>query len=186
VADSSDPKPEYTHTLWSATGAVMSVATPTVRNRLRFYALSITKDPGAADTLADEAIIRCAERMDLSKVRPDKILAYLTMILRNMAMSWCRRHRLQQNYLKSCDRHLTVQSEAESSAVSKETMKLFDDFVAREVPDPYRAVVTMRAVDGLTLGQISKKLGVPLGTVMSRMSRAREYLEGWFRYMKAE
>ncbi|MBI1189198.1 MAG: sigma-70 family RNA polymerase sigma factor [Tepidisphaera sp.] len=42
------------------------------------------------------------------------------------------------------------------------------------LPHPWREVLVLREVEGLTYQQISVVLGVPAGTVMSRLSRARD------------
>jgi RNA polymerase sigma-70 factor (ECF subfamily) len=50
------------------------------------------------------------------------------------------------------------------------------DKLAR-LPEDQRAVLLLVAVEDLTYGEASKVLNVPIGTVMSRLSRARERLQ---------
>jgi RNA polymerase sigma-70 factor, ECF subfamily len=44
------------------------------------------------------------------------------------------------------------------------------------VPEPYREALVLREFDGLGYDEIAERLGVPVGTVRSRISRARELL----------
>jgi len=47
-----------------------------------------------------------------------------------------------------------------------------------ELPAEFRTVLVMRAVEGLSYAEIAEAAGIPAGTVMSRLSRARERLMG--------
>lgn len=49
------------------------------------------------------------------------------------------------------------------------------------LPDPLRELVTLRYLEGLSYEKISERLGVPLGTVKSRMFRADKLLQGRLR-----
>jgi len=46
-----------------------------------------------------------------------------------------------------------------------------------ELPDEFREVVVMRELEGLSYKEIAEVAGVPLGTVMSRLARARKRLQ---------
>jgi RNA polymerase sigma-70 factor (ECF subfamily) len=46
-----------------------------------------------------------------------------------------------------------------------------------EVPDPFRLAVRLRDIDGFPYQEIGRILGVPPGTVMSRIHRGRESLK---------
>jgi len=56
---------------------------------------------------------------------------------------------------------------------------LRDDLVRaiEALPDPFRAVVVMADVQGLSYGEIATLLGVPIGTVRSRLARGRGLLQ---------
>jgi RNA polymerase sigma-70 factor (ECF subfamily) len=45
-----------------------------------------------------------------------------------------------------------------------------------QLPTDYRAVLTLVCVDGLTYKEAAEVLGIPVGTIMSRLSRARQDL----------
>jgi RNA polymerase sigma-70 factor, ECF subfamily len=151
----------------------MSLLTPTVLGKLRFYAMSITKEAGAAELLVDDAVTKCAERADLSKVHPGKLLAYLKMILRNKALDWLRRWKKQRTYIEL--HHETSDRSAFAEVICKEAMEFFDGCVLK-LPKQYRRAVVLKVVHKLTNEQIAKRLKVPHGTVMSRLFRARQLL----------
>jgi RNA polymerase sigma-70 factor (ECF subfamily) len=48
------------------------------------------------------------------------------------------------------------------------------DEAVRSLPEASREILVLREVEGLTYAQIAQVLGIPVGTVMSRLSRARD------------
>lgn len=52
------------------------------------------------------------------------------------------------------------------------------DTAIAALPSPMREVIVLREIEGLDYKDISHIAGIPLGTVMSRLSRAREHLRG--------
>jgi RNA polymerase sigma-70 factor, ECF subfamily len=47
------------------------------------------------------------------------------------------------------------------------------------LPAPFREVMVLREIEGLSYKEIAAVAGVPIGTVMSRLARARRQLQGW-------
>jgi RNA polymerase sigma-70 factor (ECF subfamily) len=45
-----------------------------------------------------------------------------------------------------------------------------------ELPNPFREVLILRDINGLSYREIAAMSAVPIGTVMSRLSRARNFL----------
>lgn len=161
----------------------MAAATPIVRSRMLAIASSITNNPGAAEFMVDDAIVRCAETLDLDKVPASKIKAYLMTAVRNLAYSWCRHDSVVRAHLDSYRERSGKSTLAES--ISREVLDYFKKLVAR-LPRPYRRVVLLRVLEELSYGEISKKLKIPVGTVMSRLHRVREKLWRLVDYLKAE
>lgn len=62
--------------------------------------------------------------------------------------------------------------------VAREARKRVEDLLAR-LPAEQRAVLVLRELEGLSYAAIAEVLGVPPGTVMSRLARARERLLGF-------
>jgi RNA polymerase sigma-70 factor (ECF subfamily) len=151
----------------------MTLITPTVLRSLRFYAMSITKEAGAAELLVDDAITKCAERTDLSRIRPGKLLAYLKMILKNKALDWLRRWKRQRTYYEL--HHDGADRGAFAEVICREAMEFFDRCVLK-LPKEYRKAIILKVVHKLTNEQIAKRLKVPRGTIMSRLFRARKIM----------
>jgi RNA polymerase sigma-70 factor (ECF subfamily) len=57
----------------------------------------------------------------------------------------------------------------------KEQAELVDGLL-QSLPPEYRACLLLREVEGLTYAQIAEHLEIPIGTVMSRLSRGRQEL----------
>ena len=162
---------------------MIAAVTPIVRFRMLSLASSITKDPGAADVLVNDTIVKCAQMVDPAKVPANKIVSYLMTMVRNTAFSWFRHDRVARAHLQKCH-ELTAQSSL-AEAISNETIEYFRSLV-KGLPEAYRRVILLKVLDGLDYEQISKKVRIPIGTVMSRMHRARQGLLKIVDYLKAE
>jgi RNA polymerase sigma-70 factor (ECF subfamily) len=72
--------------------------------------------------------------------------------------------------------------EPDAVADDKELCGLLEESIAR-LDDDYRAVIVLRDIEGMNYAQIAASLGIEIGTVKSRLSRARntlrEILEGY-------
>ena len=95
--------------------------------------------------------------------------AWLLAIVRNTAYTWQRRHR-GDALATEFDEELHSDAVAEqhpASALERDT--------AREAL--HREVIVLRELEGLSYKEIGDVTGVPMGTVMSRLSRARRRLQ---------
>jgi RNA polymerase sigma factor (sigma-70 family) len=104
---------------------------------------------------------------------------WLLAIVRNAAFSRRKRHRLEASAAEF-DEQLHSESvedmhpEAELlGAAARESLHQALD----QLPLEFREVIVLRELEGLSYKEIGEVTGVPLGTVMSRLSRARERLQ---------
>ena len=104
---------------------------------------------------------------------------WLLAIVRNTCYTWLRsKHR--EETATELDDEMPV---ADTSAVNPEALLLAaarTELVARaleELPVEYREAVILREVENLSYKEIAEIAGVPLGTVMSRLARARDRLQ---------
>lgn len=154
------------------------------RRELFAAALRYTKEPAAADDLVQETMMRALAAWD-SYEPGSNCRAWLYRILTNSFINTHRqrkRHRrfthergddgvialygVQQRRHRSPDE--AVINQALSDEVSAALASLSDD---------YRQVVQLADLEGIKYKEIAARLEIPIGTVMSRLFRARRQLE---------
>lgn len=146
-------------------------------------ALHLLHDPDEALDLSQEVFLRVFRT--LPSFRGQSALRtwiYRIVInqVRNRQRWWRRRHRSSQ---VSLDEHLQRCGDVESKAsvlpdrllASKETATLIWQALNR-LPFDQRTALILREVDGLRYDEIAFSLGVAVGTVKSRLTRARQAL----------
>lgn len=142
---------------------------------LRRYARGLTGNREDADDLVQDALERAWSRLALWQRRGD-LRAWLFSILHNRFVDRVRSVRASPEEPMDGDGDgdgITVPVRATQS--DRLEVRDLDAALARLMPDQ-REVLLLVAVEQMSYGQIAGVLGVPLGTVMSRLSRAREQL----------
>lgn len=134
------------------------------------YARALTRDEVAAEDLVQDALlIACQKRARFEAGR--SLRAWLFAILHNRFIDDRRRLKVEQ----SRDRRL---AEAEAMVPRQEQslrlVRLDRAFAA--LPRDQRIVLRLVAMDGLSYREAAALLDIPVGTVMSRLSRARAAL----------
>ncbi|HUX71690.1 MAG TPA: sigma-70 family RNA polymerase sigma factor [Cellulomonadaceae bacterium] len=138
-------------------------------------ALSLTGQPADAEDLVQDTLIRAfraVERFDGAHPR-----AWLLTILRHTHLNRVRGRsavllRDGETVELTLERLGTPEPSAEEVVVSE----VFETVVAEALaalPDKHRTVVTLVDIEGLTYQEAADALGVPRGTIMSRLHRAR-------------
>ena len=103
--------------------------------------------------------------------------AWFLRIVRNTCYGW-RRH----GYQTPVDSFDEAQHSGTGPQSDPETLLLQTDdagSLARalsSLPDPWHQILVLRELEGLSYRELSDVIGIPIGTVMSRLSRAREAL----------
>lgn len=139
--------------------------------QLRRYARALTRDPAWADDLVQDTAERALTH--IRAFRPDSNLrAWLLTILRHIYLDQLRAHR----EVALDDEHGPWQAlEAPSGQVDSLMLRDVQRMLYR-LPLEQREVLLLVCVEELSYQEVSSVLGVPLGTVMSRVSRAREQM----------
>jgi RNA polymerase sigma-70 factor, ECF subfamily len=143
--------------------------------QLRRFARGLCGDQALADDLVQDCIERALVKAHLyDPARPLK--AWLYTVLRNGFISGIR-HEKRSTIVKSIDElgmgegaALPEQEHGLSVVQLRDALDL--------LPAQQREVIVMVALEELSYREISDMTGVPVGTVMSRLSRGREALRG--------
>lgn len=139
-------------------------------------ALSLSAQPADAEDLVQETLLRAYRGIAAFDGQHPR--AWLLTILRNAAANRYRRQR--PHLLDDPDAAAERLAAVPDGASSPEEIVVggsFDavvDAALRSLPDKYQQVVNLVDVDGLSYAEAAKVLGVPEGTVMSRLHRARK------------
>lgn len=140
--------------------------------RLRRYARYLTRDADRADDLVQECLLRAIARFD-SWQPGTNLRAWLFVILRNVFISELRRAGRTPTDAAIEDEHpsLAVSGRQETRIEVLELQKALD-----MLSSEHREVLLLVAVEGLKYEEAADVLQLSVGTVRSRLSRARSAL----------
>src|SRR5262245_49962363 len=140
---------------------------------LRRYARALLRDRTAADDLVQDCLERAISRWHQRHADGDA-RPWIFAILHNLAMT-------QLSRMANRPRHVPIEATDESLlsiAASQEDRLRYRDLLAAlaQLPEEQRTVLLLVNVEDLSYAEAAQVLGIPIGTVMSRLSRARERL----------
>ena len=139
---------------------------------MRRYARALTRDPELADDLVQAAVER-ALRYSASWEPGTALDSWMYKIVQNLWRDELRAHRRRAEPL---DETNDVMGE-DGREVNLNRIQWAEARAAmQELPEDQRLVLTLVVLDGLSYQQAAATLDVPIGTVMSRLSRARARL----------
>jgi RNA polymerase sigma factor (sigma-70 family) len=135
----------------------------------------LTHDPTDADDVVQESFMRAFRFFNGFHGGDSR--AWLLKIVRNTCYTWLRKNRPTEIiYELDEDRHEAVTGDPE--AVLQENIdKQFLRKLLDALPPAYREIIVLRDLEGLSYKEISSVTDLPLGTVMSRLARARKRLQ---------
>lgn len=143
-------------------------------------ALSLTGQPADAEDLVQDTLLRAYRSIGgFDGAHPR---AWLFTIMRRTHLNNCRRAR---HHLSRRDRAAAVIEEASAPAADEPEHRVVDHSLGGAVtaafsalPTRYQEVVRLVDIAGLDYHQAAEVLGIPVGTVTSRLYRARTRLRG--------
>jgi RNA polymerase sigma factor (sigma-70 family) len=140
---------------------------------LRRYARALVRNRANADDLVQDCLERAVSRWN--QRRDGDVRSWLFSILHNLAIDQFRK-------IAARGRHVTVDETSEddlSDTAAQEHRLMYQDVLNKlaKLPEEQRSVLLLVAVEDLSYADAAKVLRVPVGTVMSRLSRARERLQ---------
>ena len=144
-------------------------------------ALRLTRDPDQAQDLVQEAYLR-ALRYQHSYQQGTNMKAWLFAIMRNLFWDRFKGSRKEDVSLDDVGEFVLYDKLRDEGA--KPEADVLDSIAADEVvkaveklPELHREVVLLVDVEGFSYKDAAEVLGVPIGTVMSRLHRARRQLQ---------
>ncbi|MCU0073522.1 sigma-70 family RNA polymerase sigma factor [Pseudomonas koreensis] len=138
--------------------------------RLRRFALSLTRNSSSADDLVQASLERALSAWGDKRADGD-LRAWLFSILYRQFLDAHRRSRRYARMLEFFTGRDDAEPSVERTVIARSTLQAFD-----RLPTEQRALLLMVSVEGLTYKEVAEILDVPTGTVMSRLSRARQAL----------
>ncbi len=138
-------------------------------------AMSITRNPSDAEDLVQDTLLRAFRSIERFDGRYPR--AWLLTILRNAQINRVRRKRPELLRDPESGERLLEQQHPHDSAEDDALQDTFDaevELAFTALPDRFRRVVELVDLDGNSYQQAADSLGVPVGTVMSRLHRARK------------
>jgi len=138
---------------------------------LRRYAFALTRDHEAADDLVQDCLERVVSRWHLRR-RDGDLRAWVYTIQRNLYVNDYHRRRRRGVAVALEDAGVPPVPPGQSATVELgEVMAALDG-----LPEEQKSILLLVGVEELTYQETAGVLGLPLGTVMSRLSRARARL----------
>ncbi|HEX3349745.1 MAG TPA: RNA polymerase sigma factor [Acetobacteraceae bacterium] len=136
---------------------------------LHRYARTLVANRQDADDLVQDCLVRALGKIPAESavsVRP-----WLFTILHNLSVNRWRRIRRWGHLVEATETDAAVPSTQEWRVISHDLVRGFEQLSAE-----HRQVLMLVSVEGLEYREAAEILDVPIGTVMSRLSRARDAL----------
>jgi RNA polymerase sigma factor (sigma-70 family) len=140
---------------------------------LRRYARTLVRNHAAADDLVQDCLERAVSHWNQRREGDPR--PWLFTILHNLAVNHFRRSATRGEHLTIDE----VNADDFGQAAVQEHKLMYRDVLDKlaRLPEEQRAVLLLVAVEDLSYADAAKVLNIPVGTVMSRLSRARERLQ---------
>ena len=142
------------------------------------YARWLTKNDADAEDVVQDASVRALRFF--SSLRGEDARAWLLTIVRN---TWYGRFPRRAGGAvtavaeEDAANQADVSLDPEAQAIQQQTVEQVRG-AFETLPTDFREVLVLRELEGLSYKEIAAIVGIPLGTVMSRLARARERLAG--------
>ncbi|HED19894.1 MAG TPA: sigma-70 family RNA polymerase sigma factor [Gammaproteobacteria bacterium] len=139
--------------------------------RLRRYARALTGDASRADDLVQDCLVRALSRLKLWKPGTD-MRAWLFTIMHNLFVSECRQNSKQPDIAAFTTCYVPGPYDNADTDVRLSELQ---SGLQQLVPEQ-REVLLLVSIEGLSYREVAAVLGIPGGTVMSRLHRGRQEL----------
>lgn len=153
------------------------------------FARFLSRDADAAQDILQDAFLRAYRSFETYRGGDPR--AWIFTIVRNCHLAWQQKGRRRARFETPLDESGTGSEESMPHQVASqddtaETTMIRENesdlvrHVINTLPDPMREILVLRELEELSYRQIAEIIDVPIGTVMSRIARARhEFAEAW-------
>lgn len=145
------------------------------RQRLEFHASGIVKDSVEAGDVVQEVFIKAMREPRLFDA-DFKTQAWLYRVTRNLCFNIVRDRRRRGGILAGLKPEIEFATDPLDQLFEGERSEEMISAVAQLTED-HRVILMLRYYDDLSYSEIAERLEIKMGTVMSRLSRARDRLE---------
>ena len=130
-----------------------------------------------AQDVAQEASLRAFRFF--GNFRGENARAWLLTIVRNTFYTWLRKNRPAAKTVEIDDETLDIEDVSANAETAKPQFADADAVrrAIAELPVEFREIVILREMEGFSYKEIAELAEVPIGTVMSRLARARKQLQ---------
>ncbi len=137
---------------------------------LRRYAFALVQDHDAADDLVQECLERALSRWYLRHPEGD-LRAWLFAILRNLHINAYRTRKRRGVGTTLDETQSPIGPEQEAGLQARDVLAALD-----QLPEEQKSLLLLIGVEDLSYEEAARVLAIPVGTVMSRLFRARQRL----------
>ena len=140
---------------------------------LKKFALKLTRNEADAEDLLQSTILRALEKKDMFN-EGTKLFSWTSRIMYNMFVSnWRRKSKFESQY----DPEPYINAETTEAAQDIKVEVASVNEAMKQLTDEHRNVLVMVCVQGMPYQEVADSLDIPIGTVRSRLSRARLQLQ---------
>jgi RNA polymerase sigma-70 factor (ECF subfamily) len=143
------------------------------------FARRLTRDPSKADDLVQETYARALKSRDKFQSREFGIKPWLLRMMYNLHLNRADREKRQPKAMEDPELESAPSTITDAGPIDPASFQAMDQELVHaldQLPEDYRTVMLLWAVEELSYKEIADTLDVPLGTVMSRLHRARRRL----------
>ncbi len=143
--------------------------------RLRRFARALAGRPDQADDLVQAALEKALTKSQQWR-GGTRLDSWMFRIVQTTWIDTCRAASIRGSHLEAVDPETVADYGPLRRIEARLTLAAVRQAI-RALPDPQRAVLGLVCVEGLSYREAADVLGIPVGTVMSRLSRARLSLD---------
>jgi RNA polymerase sigma factor (sigma-70 family) len=140
--------------------------------QVRRYAYALTRNPADADDLLQATLERV-----LSKSVPEgaELAKWTYTVCRNVWIDEIRSRKVRREAVPELAAHPASEASTEDTVAARMSLRRAQAGIDK-LPDDQREVLAMVAIAGMAYRDAAEALAIPIGTVMSRLARARAAL----------